>query len=912
MRLHRGVVTAHGWHFADGLLPEEERRRRVVALAGRGVRVMRTPCGILVWGERAVECDCASAPGAPMVLRDGVLSALAEPVAAPPGSVVVGRGGELVVVASSALAGVDVSEWLDLDGWRALPAASLGAPPPLPLPDADDVPVPGLIEVPSEERDRMLASWNEKARSAAEASGGVLGWILERMRRGRAGGEADGLFSGLARAAQSHIGDRHIADRVARLQSQYIRKMLDLFRRGDLGAALRHALPLDDAREHRFATPLLGVPTPRERLEIRVDRPRSLRSLGVPPACLEEARKAYRRAFEQLHREGRIDEAAYVLAELLHDIEGAVALLENGGQARLAAELAEARRLPPGLVVRQWCLAGDVPRAVRIARRTGAFADAVRRLEQQDRGAADRLRFLWATTLAESGDHEAAVRAGWTLQGLHEDGTIDRWIDRVVDEGGPPGARMLILAMTSDRERGATRRATRLREALALLGDDRDLVTPSREALVDALIHASPSSDETVVLARAAVRTVVREQPRGRFLLDGRTFGRLVEEARDPVLRADLPPYVETAPPSLLVRPHVPELALDASGTAPVFDAALLPNGRLLAALGEAGARILTADGRTVAHFDHPCHRLVLSDAGSRAIAIGLRGSVQRLARIDLGERRASRWCEASLEAWADEYDGSQWFVACPSGEGRGEVVAVDALGTGFATLSSIARVAGRTVSIARSGGTCAFVIAADTLPLSLWCGWHTMNGQFDERAAENRLPTPLWLPTGGIAVGPDGGAALLSNDVSAREGMYGRAALKSRAADRWMEVFLRGPHDLDRVLGRAAAPPGWDEGGWSALEGPPPPPWSSEGCEPRPVASHDFVAGVLKVGGGMVCTLINRTLYGEALRIYLRGARHASVRLGRRHLVIGDSSGRIAAIDVRNGKMTHQICIRF
>ena len=50
--------------------------------------------------------------------------------------------------------------------------------------------------------------------------------------------------------------------------------------------------------------------------------------------------------------------------------------LERHGRPRLAAELAEARGLPPGRVVRQWFLARDVARAVDLARRTGTFADA--------------------------------------------------------------------------------------------------------------------------------------------------------------------------------------------------------------------------------------------------------------------------------------------------------------------------------------------------------------------------------------------------------------------------------------------------------------------------------------------------------------------------------------------------------
>jgi len=60
-----------------------------------------------------------------------------------------------------------------------------------------------------------------------------------------------------------------------------------------------------------------------------------------------------------------IDEAAFVLAELLHADVEAIALLERHGRLRAAAELAEARPVPPALAVRAWLLAGDAARSPR-------------------------------------------------------------------------------------------------------------------------------------------------------------------------------------------------------------------------------------------------------------------------------------------------------------------------------------------------------------------------------------------------------------------------------------------------------------------------------------------------------------------------------------------------------------------
>src|SRR5690606_27242115 len=101
----------------------------------------------------------------------------------------------------------------------------------------------------------------------------------------------------------------------------------------------------------------------------------------------------------------------FVLAELLMANEEAVSFLERHGRFGLAAELAEARKLAPGLVVRQWLLAGDRERAVRLAIRHGAFADAIARLERDHRALALQLRALWADRLATAGDFVGAVDA---------------------------------------------------------------------------------------------------------------------------------------------------------------------------------------------------------------------------------------------------------------------------------------------------------------------------------------------------------------------------------------------------------------------------------------------------------------------------------------------------------------------
>src|SRR6185369_2297548 len=160
--------------------------------------------------------------------------------------------------------------------------------------------------------------------------------------------------------------------------------MMDMFERGDINEALKHAIPLGDLTSLTQA-PALGGRCVSKRITILPGRARNVRGIGLGTDVMSYLYQLYRASFKRLEAQNRIEEAAFVLAELLRANEEAVAFLERHGRLRLAAELAEGRELPPGLVVRQWFIAGDIKRAVAIARRTRAFADAVARLETKDK-----------------------------------------------------------------------------------------------------------------------------------------------------------------------------------------------------------------------------------------------------------------------------------------------------------------------------------------------------------------------------------------------------------------------------------------------------------------------------------------------------------------------------------------------
>lgn len=488
----------------------------------------------------------------------------------------------------------------------------------------------------------------------------------------------------LSRLSEWALRNTPLGRLLGQRKADYVRRLFEMFEDGDLQEALRYAIPLGSGMTEQ-ARVALGLPGPREALRINLQRGGGASTLFGSGEDVFNALKArYRAAFQRLEREGKIDEAAFVLAELLGAHEEAVSFLERHGRLRLAAELAESRGLPPGLVVRQWFLAKDVARAVAIARRSGAFADAVPRLERTHPVEARTLRLLWAETLAEAGDYALAVDVVWPVP---EARTLARtWMERGAAAGGVSGARLLArLVLTFPEQFTATR--ARVRELL----DDESRDRAVERATFAQALSAEPTSDVRTALAAPTVRALLRDKAAGFSRPASSILSALLRDAGHGALRADLPPGAEretaggsTPWASVLVERLSPEEA----GAFAVHDAVALPDGRLLVALGEAGARLLRWDGGTLAHFDVPAFALVVSVHGDRALALAPRGELHRVSRLDLGTRRATAWCDARVDTWASGFDGNLWFVA-----DGGTVMAVDAFAADWRALWRVPQV---------------------------------------------------------------------------------------------------------------------------------------------------------------------------------------------------------------------------
>jgi hypothetical protein len=515
------------------------------------------------------------------------------------------------------------------------------------------------------------------------------------------------LLAAMRRIAAMLVLRADLTRSIGKKQAEYLARMMEMFDKGDLDAALRHAIPLSDKPGSGDSIPALGVPDPRQNLDIQAGETTAGSSLGFGPTLFADLKTIYRRAFEKLEREGRIEEAAFVLADLLHVNEEAVAFLEKQGRLQLAAEIAEARDLPAGLVVRQWFLAGDTDRAVRIARSRGAFPDAVVRLERSKNEKAKTLRTLWAQSLAQAGDYSKAVDVVWPVEEART--VARRWAELAMESGGVGGARMMARLLSLPEMAPESNAAISLRQRARILleGEDPESA-PEREAFTETLI-AGPSSPITTALGRLAVRGVWRDLASGARRIAPQDSRKLIQFVDDAGLRTDLPPLPKPPPlDSLSTRSPLQEIRLADSdaGTMPLYDAAFLPNGNSLVAMGEAGARLLARDGHTIAHFEAPTHRLVMADSGNHALLLAPRGDVWTISRLDLVSRRVSHWTNAALTAFAPDYDGSLWFIGI-----RDTFVVIDATSDTFEALWRMPEVPGVIRAIGRSVRDVSFLV---------------------------------------------------------------------------------------------------------------------------------------------------------------------------------------------------------
>lgn len=677
---------------------------------------------------------------------------------------------------------------------------------------------------------------------------------------------------------------------IGRRYARYLQRVFDMFDGNRLEEALRHAIPLGGDLGEALRQLSLNPPPPRDSLSVSPERTAVGTSMAFGSDIYAALKARYRRAFERLRDQGDFEKAAFVLAELLHADEEAVSFLEKHDKLRLAAELAEARNLPPGLVIRQWFLAGEPARAIRLARKSGAFADAVVRLGATHPEHARTLRLLWAEALAAAGAYPAAVDVVWPLS---DDRPLTYpWIDRAIEIGGVAGAAMLVR-----KARSVPDGFPPVRErVLALLADDA-LAWPVLETLAIQLCDGEPTP-ELRVLIRAVARRLLAEPE---SVAATRLIPRLLDASGDPALRIDATPVVSSlhdairkaehaAPAPLPVRSPPLELRWFANerGALPILDACELPDGKLLLALGELGAWLITRDGRVAARFSEPAEKLVLSDHGDRVILIARRGDVHRLSRLDLITRRASHWCDVELDELCDSYDGATWFVSR-----GGAVYAIETDAAGWQHAWHVEERGAQVFSLARDAASLS-ILFIDQSPehrVEVW--------RYELPKLVLRQRTPFALEEGetprDLAVSPGGALAGWCSRLHRRRTPVAFTAGKRRRL-RWNALGLPplAFKNIDEELYGSLAPDPEESSQW----------WVSA----RPACNEELAALIVSRGDDGMRMAVFDLATGE-LRLHLRAdgvLRSFGVRMQPDRLLAFDDHGRIAVYELTSGRVLH------
>lgn len=342
---------------------------------------------------------------------------------------------------------------------------------------------------------------------------------------------ADRVSRWFERAAARLLVWARLGPWLGRKHAAYLSGLLDAFERGDVDEVLRRGIPMNGDEDAVSGSEMALSFAERQSFEIRLAKKAQSTSVALGPTLFSLLKEKYRALATVLAERGEIDKAAFVLAELLQATEEAVAFLQKHRRYVLAAQLAEARELPPGIVVRAWFLAGDKERAISIARRTSSFAEAVHLLERSDAGGARALRMLWAEVLADQGAFGAAVEVVWSITEARSLAKV--WLEHAVAAGGATGMRALVKKLVLSPETFSVAHETFRRMTLS---DDFDVGL----AAMESEIAAHVPNEATRLLAKVVVREALSRMDGGRDDEREARLRKLLDIAADDALRVEV------------------------------------------------------------------------------------------------------------------------------------------------------------------------------------------------------------------------------------------------------------------------------------------------------------------------------------------------------------------------------------
>lgn len=705
--LWQGCQPVAALWFAAALREESARELCLLREWRPGARALRFDEGDLLCFAAPVWRDCAQGQGLPLCRHEGILCS--GPLQGEEGAGL--DEGEIGLIIGAQLHKLPLQQGRPLDLSRHLSLADYALRQPFDLDEASGMAAPLVGKNPREVLGAKAPPASAAARQfqqllqrrAAEQTkrpelmpqrgpfAGLLGRLMaERSTAASGNGTGAGKSASGIAARRSPVQPQRWRTWLSRAidltrtgallgwrQAAYLRKLLGQFENNDLDEALRNALPLGGNGES--AGEAFGTPGRRSNLSLSGQLGGGV-GISLPDSIHAHLRRLYRQAFERLDRAGRVDEAVFVLAELLNARQEALDYLVKHQRAAQAAELALGWDMPAPSIVRLLLLAGDTARAVQVARRDDAFAATVGLLEGKHPELAAQLRLEWGHSLVARGDWLAAVETVWPLRSQRELAT--QWLLAAEKAGAELGARALVqrAVLLPESLPQQARRLRALNEPAALASE--------RAALAQALLAAPQQTKALNQLSALLLPAIAADRALGRNTLSGKELDRLAKRAGDPLLLADLPPWLTPAAAgeALLRGNALLQLTAPAAGLYGVCDIAALGPRRWLVALGETGVAVVDASGRSLQRYAVPAQDLVVADSGQVALALARREGVIQVSRIDLVGQRISDLGSLALAdsglVFNRRYDGLCWSVA-----GTRHIRVLDAAAPGLAVL---------------------------------------------------------------------------------------------------------------------------------------------------------------------------------------------------------------------------------
>jgi hypothetical protein len=904
--VYRGSVLASGFMIRAQTIGLGEARSRVLELWQAGVRLKKVDGLHIILLPAPVRINAQQAVGEPLLRYGTLLAAVPldceaiKAIDASGDSLVFASGGQIQTLALMEIPDEDPAGWIDTSSIAVADVVTLGPPPAIPAfapasfdPRRNIPGIPpaapelqGLLAELRREQGALDRSVGRKAALAFVREGmGRLWRFVRRLRlpvirrtqaptgtqqrmatsapKGSRG--LARFWSALTRGLDRLLNFSRLSQLISSRHARYLASMMEMFQSGNIEEGLRHAIPLADSTKLASTRrSWFKLPQRRPDLSIRFQRPEPRSAWGMGGQWYNYLRDLYRQAFQRLEAQGRIEEAAFVLTELLAAHAEAVSFLEKHGRFRLAAEIAEDRKLTPVLAIRLWWLAKESRRAISLACRTGQFAQAIQLLVGHP-AEADQLRLVWAERLQQSGKYLAAAEAVWPMKS--ESDLALKYLNQAIAGGGTAAA----IALARKVARFPASFPEILGAVEPLMAEESYESAGARRVFAESLRN-EPMNPESQVLARLTARALVRDVQQGLAEKSPVRLRRLLDFTGDPCLRTDVPPVELLAPGAKSLPAGVCELSASDVGSQAVYDLALLPDGRLLVALGEAGLILLSREGRQVAQWNQPAQRLVVSEDGTRALGLAQRDGICRLLRFDVLARKAEYWCDARLSAYCDDFDGSVWSIA----EGE-DLFLIDTLAPRFEPLWRVPALDGKVVAMQRNRKENRLhVVTRNSKLMTLWTFDHPSCQLRTKREFEADLnQSPALLQTSKVLRAHFfAGPVVVSADGDVCEQLTALLpAGNSQALICQIQTNPAGERKMITELTGGSLPRAATQGRRMAI----------------PVTCADAIEIVL---------FDTHTAVAEVL-MRLHGSKGVALRLAENVLLCGDDQGRIAAVDI-------------